>query len=274
MQKGIRLGIVKAVITLLALSCSLAARATAYVEVSFDYGFSPSTVNISEGEAVYWSDGDDWGPYRIVIQGIGYLDTPGGYRFNTAGNYTCYNDYGDFGYVNVSASVPNSPPVVTITSPTNNSVFTAPASFAFEVDASDPDPYPNELWDVEFWVGSEMVDDVYSAPYATTVTNLPAGTYTLKAIAWDYAYETATNSITIRVVNPITLTASAIVGGKFRFDANGLVPGRSTVLQASTNLASAASWIPISTNVVAGSTASFTNAAAAGRRFYRIVQLP
>jgi hypothetical protein len=276
MKKRIRLGIVKAVIALLALSGSLGARADAYVYVYF-WGLSPETVNITEGEVVWWYDGDYNGPYYIVIEGTGIAFwTPGGVQFYSAGSYSYYDDWGDYGTVNVSPGVPNSPPVVTITNPPNNSVFTAPATFAFEVDASDPDPYPNELWDVEFWVGSVMVDDVYDPPYATTVANLAAGSYTLTAIAWDYAYATATNSISITVVNPgpITLTTATLAGGNFRFNANGLVPGRSTVLQASTNPASASSWSPVSTNAVGGSTASFTNAVTAGQRYFRVVQMP
>jgi hypothetical protein len=274
MVKEIRLRIVKAAIALLMLSGSLAARADADVYVYY-WGVSPDPVNITEGEVVWWYDGDYYGPYYIVIEGTGIAFwTPGGVQFNAAGSYSYYDDMGDSGTVNVSPGTPNSPPVVTITSPTNNSVFTAPATFAFAADASDPNP--GDLWDVEFWVGNVLVDDVYAAPYATTVTNLAAGSYTLKAIAWDYSFATATNSITITVVNPgpITLTASTLAGGNFRFNANGLVSGRSTVLLASTNLASASSWIPISTNVATGSTASFTNAVAAGQRYFRIVQLP
>jgi len=274
MQKGIRLGIVKAVIVLLALFCSLTARADAYVFVYY-WGLSPETANITEGEVVWWYDGDDYGPYLIVVEGTGIsFHTPGGVRFNAAGSYSYYDDWGDSGTVNVSAGGPNSPPVVTITSPTNNSVFTAPATFTFEADASDPDPH--DLLGVELWVGNEFASGFYDAPYATTVTDLAAGSYTLTAIAWDYSNATATNSISITVVNPglITLTAATLAGGNFIFTANGLAPGRSTVLQASTNLTSTSSWIPISTNVAVGSTASFTNAVAAGQRYFRIVQMP
>ena len=86
---------------------------------------------------------------------------------------------------------------------------------------------------------------------------------------------TATNQITIYVQNPsITLTAPRIVAGSFQFNASGLTIGKTNVLQVSTNLASAASWVPLATNVAAATTMSFTNAATASRRFFRLFQLP
>jgi hypothetical protein len=181
------------------------------------------------------------------------------------------------GTVIVSQGVPNSPPTVTITNPTNNAVFAAPASFAFTAEASDPDP--NDVWDVEFWVNDVMVDDVYDPPYTTTVTDLPVGTYTLMAIVWDFSFETATNSITITVtdstpVTPIALTVAASAGGNFEFSAAGFIAGKTNMLQTSTNLASPLNWVSIATNVAASSTASFTNKVAAGQHFFRVLQLP
>ncbi|MEI4861389.1 Ig-like domain-containing protein, partial [Klebsiella pneumoniae] len=88
--------------------------------------------------------------------------------------------------INVTA---NLPPSVTITNPTANAILTAPATFEFSVDASDPD---DGLSDVEFYVGTNLVDDVFSAPFATGITNLTAGTYVLTAIAYDNVGATAT----------------------------------------------------------------------------------
>jgi hypothetical protein len=279
MRKGIRSAIVTSgsIIVLLALSWNLPATA-AVVEVGY-YSLSPSVVNIQVGEIVYWvEDDDDLGPYLISGPWQNFY-TPGGIQFNSPGtfHYTAASILGGGswgGTVIVSPGVPNSPPVVTITSPTNNSVFTAPATFAFEADASDPDP--GDLWDVEFWIDDEMVDDVYEPPYSTTVTNLPAGTYILRAIAWDYSYATATNSVTITVVNPgpITLNVASLTTGNFVLNASGLVVGKTTVLQSSTNLSSALNWISVSTNVAQGSTALFTNAISPGQRFFRILQSP
>src|SRR5207245_11023808 len=91
----------------------------------------------------------------------------------------------------------NIPPSVTITNPANYAVFSDPASFAFAVAASDTDV--DGLSDVEFYVGTDLIDDIFSEPFTTSVTGLPAGSYTLTTIAYDNAGATATNSIAITV---------------------------------------------------------------------------
>ena len=203
------------------------------------------------------------------------VETPNGLTFPFAGTYNYFDDLGDSGTVNVGNAPPNSPPSVTITNPTNNAVFTAPASFTFAVDASDPDP--NDVAGVDFSVAGQLVDFVSFPPYDTPITNLSAGTYELQAIVYDYSNATATNTISITVVNPgpITLTATALGIGNFRFMAtSGLVPGKLTVLQESTNLQSAAAWNSLSTNAAAASTKSFTNTITTGSHFFRVIQLP
>jgi hypothetical protein len=277
MQKAITRG----ALTLLAASLVLfnarnARAATVWVDY---FSLSPATINITAGEVVYWLEADDLFAPFVISGPWGNLLTPGGLQFQAPGtyNYTAASSWGGGGWpgtVIVSPGVPNEPPVVTITSPTNNTVFTAPATFAFAVEASDPNP--DDLWDVEFWIDDLMVDDVYDPPYATTVTDLPAGTYTLTAIAWDYSYQTATNSITITVVDSsaMALTVSGVVAGNFEFNATGLTAGKSHVLQTATNLVSPANWVSVSTNVAVGSTASFTNAVVPGSHFFRLLQLP
>jgi len=128
-------------------------------------------------------------------------------------------------------------------------------------------------WTVEFYVGTNLADDVFSSPFTTTVTNLGAGTYTLTAIAYDNGGATATNSITI-YVGGIALMSLRIVAGQFRFDVTGLTVGKTNVLQISTNLsASAVNWVPVVTNVATTNSMSFTNAFR-NRAFFRVVQLP
>lgn len=238
------------------------------------FSLSPDPVYIKAGEMVYWVESDsDFAPYGISGS-WGNIIVPGGVQFMSPGTFP-YNAQSIFGG-NWSGSVvvvPNSPPSVTITSPTNNSVFTAPATIVIEAEASDADP--DDVWDVEFWVGVEMVDDVFTPPYATTVTNLPAGNYTLKAVAWDYSYATATNKVNITVINPgpITLTVSGFNAGKLELKASGLVPGKTNLLQFSTSVGMQ-TWLDISTNVAESATASFTNVASGDRRFFRLVQLP
>ena len=163
---------------------------------------------------------------------------------------------------------------VAITNPTNNAVLAAPATFTFAADASDLDA--DGLSDVEFYIGPNLVDDVFSSPFETPVTDLAAGGYTLTVIAYDNVGATATNSITITVQNsgPITLTALKLAAGRFSFNASGLTAGKTNIVQVSTNLAFSAGWVSIATNVATGSSASFTNAVSGGRGFFRLLQQP
>jgi hypothetical protein len=248
---------------------SIVKAATVYVSY---YQLSPDPVYINVGDVVYWDDGDDLGPYAIT-GGWGTIYTPSGIQFNVPpGSYGYSAEsvlYGGGAWDGTVIVTAPSPPSVSITSPTNNSVFTAPATFTFAADASDP--IPNNISDVEFRVGNQIVNDVISAPYATTVTNLAAGTYTLTAIATDNSLLTATNSITITVVNPapITFTGAGMVGGNFVFYANGLIAGKTNVLQCSSNLIS---WVPIQTNLAGSTSLVFTNPPSARCQFFRLIQ--
>ena len=245
--------------------------ADVYVYVGFDT-LSPNPVYIKTGDAVYWLEGDpDFGPY-LISGAWGNIFTPDGVRFNVGPgnyNYTAQSVFGGNwgGTVVVSA---NQPPSVSITSPTNGSVFMAPGNFSFEADASDPDP--NDVMDVEFWIDDAMVDDVYSAPYTTAVTNLEAGTHTLEAVVWDYSYARATNTVVVTVVNPppVTLGNCSFSGGKLTFQANGVLDGTTNVLQRSTNLMD---WDSIQTNISDGTALSFTNSPTGRSQFYRVMQL-
>ena len=274
MQRRIALFICQIAVSAIALLSSFTAKAnTVFVEVDYFSGLSIDPVYINVGDSVYWTD-DGLGPYLIYFGPSAYIYTPDGFTFLAAGTYHYIDDIGDQGTVYVSNVAPNSPPSVTITNPTNNTVFIAPAAFSFAVDASDPDP--NDVAGVEFYVGGQLVDFVSSPPFDTPITNLTAGTYQLMAIVYDYSNASATNTISITVVNPgpIGLTASALGAGNFRFTANGLVPGKPTVLQTSTDLKNKAAWTSLSTNAAAASTQSFTNSITAGAHFYRVIQLP
>lgn len=230
----------------------------------------PDPVNIIVGGSVTWTD-DGTGPYRITSDTGSWITfpTPGGVRFSVAGTYSYHDDAGNFGSVIVS---PNLPPSVTITNPASNAVFSASANFTFAVNASDPDT--DGLLDVEFYVGTNMVDDVFMAPFSTTVTNLGAGSYILTAIAYDKAGASATNQIPIFVGNaPLSLAPPRIVGTTLQLDASGLVVGSTNILQVSSSLSSKTNWVALSTNVAASTAFTFTNPAATNTRFFRLIQL-
>lgn len=183
------------VIGLLLALGTLPTRADVVVDVTLS-SLSPNPVNIVTGEAVFWTDADGNGPYSIYANnGAWNTVTDGsGIRFTQVGTYAYYDDNGDNGTIKVTDNIP---PSVTITNPANHAMFSAPASFSFATMASDTDP--DGLSDVEFYVGTTLIDDVFSAPFSTSVSGLAAGSYTLTAIAYDNAGAKATNSISITV---------------------------------------------------------------------------
>lgn len=76
----------------------------------------------------------------------------------------------------------NQPPVVSIASPANGTAFTAPASIAITANASDPE---NQLTKVAFYNGTTLLGTDTAAPYTFTWGSVPAGTYSLTAVAYD-----------------------------------------------------------------------------------------
>lgn len=72
-------------------------------------------------------------------------------------------------------------------------------------------------------------------------------------------------------VPEISLLSPRMEGGSFLFEAAGLTPGKSHVLQTSTNLVQ---WLPASTNLAAADSFTFTNAANMAAKFFRVVELP
>jgi regulation of enolase protein 1 (concanavalin A-like superfamily) len=94
-------------------------------------------------------------------------------------------------------SAANQPPAVTLTSPANGATYTAPASMALTASASDPN---GTVARVEFYNGTTLLNSDTTAPYAFTWSSVAAGTYALRAVAYDNAGgsgSSATATITV-----------------------------------------------------------------------------
>ncbi len=247
-----------------------------------DYGFYPSVVVISPGATVYWVNADQSG-FPVQITSDAPLGNPNyfsfylvdfgdwaNFTFNSAGTFGFHSTYDDQGYV-----VVNIPPLVAITNPPDNAVFSSPATFTVQASASDT--ADDTVAAVEFFLGtSDSTNSIgadFSPPYSASVTNLSAGTYRLIAVATDYYSGQATNSITITVSNgsAISLSTPRITANQFLFEVAGLTVGKTNVIQTSTNLTS---WSTIQTNVAGSSSTTITNATGPGPNFYRVIQLP
>jgi hypothetical protein len=113
------------------------------------------------------------------------------------------------------ASTPgtNQPPSVTLTSPANNATYTAPGTVAMSASASDDSAVSR----VEFYAGNTLVNTDTAAPYAYTWSSVPAGSYQLRAVAYDDAGASASTA-------PATVTVATSVS-----------PPTGVVFQASTD---------------------------------------
>jgi hypothetical protein len=98
----------------------------------------------------------------------------------------------------------NQPPVITMSNPADGATFTAPATIAFSANASDTD---GTVTRVEFYAGPNMIGAVNSAPYSYNWTSVPAGVYTVYALARDNSGNvttTAQRTVTVRGNTPTT----------------------------------------------------------------------
>jgi hypothetical protein len=108
---------------------------------------------------------------QIVISRDTYLTTSAGWRHN------------DQTILPGSAlPVANQPPSVSLSAPASGATFTAPATMTMTATASDPE---NRLARVEFFNGSTRLATDTTAPYSYTWSGVPAGSYQLRATAFD-----------------------------------------------------------------------------------------
>jgi Big-like domain-containing protein/IPT/TIG domain-containing protein len=98
----------------------------------------------------------------------------------------------------VAITVNNALPVVSITSPANNTVFTAPADITINASASDPD---GTISKVEFYQGTTLLNTDTVAPYSYTWPGVGGGVYSLTAKAYDNSNGVTTSSAVTVIVN-------------------------------------------------------------------------
>ncbi len=132
---------------------------------------------------------------------LGYDDSsPYSFTWNNvaAGNYTLTSKATDnSGNVTTSAAVTvsvlksNAYPTVSITSPSNDATFNAPASITINTSADDAD---GSIAKVSFYNGSTYLGYDDSSPYSFTWNNVAAGNYTLTSKATDNSGNVSTSS--------------------------------------------------------------------------------
>jgi hypothetical protein len=115
-------------------------------------------------------------------------------------------------FTNVTVRPPstpaNTPPTASITSPSNGATFTAPASITINASATDPN---GSVTRVDFFNGSQLLGSDTSAPYSYTWGSVAAGTYSLRAVAYDNAGASTASAAVSVTVSGSTAPASVRV---------------------------------------------------------------
>ena len=157
----------------------------------------------------------------------------------------------------------NQPPTVTVTAPASGASYTAPANLMVTATASDPE---NRLARVEFYANSARIGSVTASPYTVNWSAVPAGTYSLTAMAFDVDGESATSSaVTIDVAaanQAPTVTLTSPANGS-AFSALAVVPLAATASDPEGRLAKVEFYVGsslVATDTSAPFSASWTAA--------------
>jgi plastocyanin len=257
---------------------SFAATTTVLVGSGGDI-FTPANVSISPNDSVIWNwqgfshsttsgtngvHGDDNGvPSGLWDSGIASVTNFFTNTFTSTGLFSYYCSvhyrFGMVGQVLVS---------IAITNPSNGSLFAAPANVTIQAAAA------SAVTNVQFLVNNTVLASENSGPFSTVANNLTAGSYTLSAIARDTNGLSATNSVGISVITPMTvlLTNSSVPSNNnFQFSYSADI-GLKYVVQRSTDLLS---WFPLITNTAASNPVVYDDSSATNSLdFYRVGRLP
>ncbi len=95
-------------------------------------------------------------------------------------------------------AIPNTAPTVSLTAPTTNASFTAPATISITANAADAN---GTVASVAFYNGTTLLGTDATAPYSYSWTTVAAGTYSITARATDNA-----GAITTSAAVPVTVT--------------------------------------------------------------------
>lgn len=110
----------------------------------------------------------------------------------------------------------NKSPLVSISSPLNNTVLSAPANITITATASDEDGTVSK---VEFYNGASLLGSDASSPYSFAWNNVAAGTYTFTAKATDNSGAVTTSATITVIVNAAPEISITFPANNMSFDA-------------------------------------------------------
>jgi plastocyanin len=263
----------------LSLSSFAATNLVQMGEAGTYYYYNPTNISINAGGTILWTNVGAVthdSTSRSNLWSSPALTTGGTYAFTftSAGNYPYYCFFHRIAHPEQTGTVSvvtasNLPPTVLITNPPNAAVFTAPATMTIQASASDDGSVTN----VQFLVGSTILANTTTAPYAATTNGLPQGNYTLSAIASDNFGATATNTISVSVTSAppsgVTILGPKVNGGTFTFSFPTQV-GYTYTAQFTASL-NPVNWFTLTNLIGDGSVARVTDSSLTNStRYYRV----
>lgn len=136
---------------------------------------------------------------RTWVTGTGFVSESGQDRAAMTWLKSYLNGKSSIGYPSCATAACSGLPVVSFTSPANNSVFTAGSNVTLSATAND---VGGSISNVSFYNGATLLSTDNTAPYSFDWTNVEAGTYTIRAVATDNQGNTGEATITIKVNIP------------------------------------------------------------------------
>ena len=106
-----------------------------------------------------------------------------------------------------ASTTTNKPPTVSISTPTTGATFQSPATIAITATAGDVD---GSVARVDFYAGTQLVGSATTSPFTATWSNVPAGSYSLSAVATDNAGDKTTSQTVAVTVNGTTNKAPTV----------------------------------------------------------------
>lgn len=203
-------------------------------------------------------------PFNVTAS----LTTPGSYALTAVA--TANGVSGTSPVVNIQVTAVTAP-VVTITAPSEGSVFATPANVGLTVDTSAG------VTNVSYFNGRTLLGSSQTAPFNITATALAAGAYTVSAVATASGTSTTSESVHFTVVDPVvtTLSAPVITNGLFSFNYSAN-QGLTYVIQKASNLSSdgTSDWTPVATNIASSASVTFSEPVSSdAARFYRVARV-
>ena len=147
-------------------------------------------------DGVTWTDVGSEVVYMNRLAYVGLAVTSRAARSLTTAGFSNVNVA-----VTPSGSGGNQLPSVSLTNPTAGATFTASSNITLSASASDPD---GTVSSVDFYSGTTLIGSDSTSPYSVTWNNVPAGSYSLTAVAKDNAGASATSAAVAITVNTAT----------------------------------------------------------------------